>query len=263
MTDICKNDIMDFIKVNNEDRISHIYLDRGKSNAFDQKMIEELQQAIVDAQENASVEGIILHGKEGFFSAGLDLVALYEYDADEIRRFWHTFIGFIRTFVAFDKPAVAAISGHSPAGGCVLAICCDYRVMATGDYVIGLNEIPVGIIVPESIFQLYSFWIGQARAYRYLLEGQLLTPHDALQVGLVDEVVDVKGMRTAAERQIRKYVQYERNAWRQSKRNLRQSLIDRFEVDPTDTIEALLQRWWSPPARAILKSIIDNLKRGK
>ena len=255
--------MMDFIKVTDNQRISHIYLDRGRSNALDQQMLEELQQTILDAGNNPAIEGIVLHGKEDFFSAGLDLIALYEYNEDEVRRFWHTFFGLIYTLVAFEKPAVAAISGHSPAGGCVMAICCDYRIMAQGNYVIGLNEIPVGIPVPESIFQLYSFWLGSARAYRYLLEGKLLNPEEALTAGLVDELVDIKHIRTAAERQIAKYTQYERNAWRESKRQIRRSLIAPLEADQNDAIESLLKRWWSPATRAILKAIIDNLKSNR
>ncbi len=69
---------MNFVTVTVDQRISHIYLDRGKSNALDQQMIEELRQTIIEARENPAIEGIILHGKADFFSAGLDLVALYE-----------------------------------------------------------------------------------------------------------------------------------------------------------------------------------------
>ncbi|WP_257669473.1 enoyl-CoA hydratase/isomerase family protein [Parapedobacter tibetensis] len=250
---------MDFIKVTVDERISHVYLDRGKSNAINQQMLEELKQSIIAAQQDPAIEGLIIQGKEDFFSAGLDLIALYEYNEEEVRKFWHTFIDFIRVFVAFDKPAVAAISGHSPAGGCVLALCCDYRVMVEGDYVIGLNEVPVGIVVPDSIFHLYSFWVGQAVAYRYLLEGKLLNPQEAFQAGLIDEVVHVKSIRTAAERQLRKFTQYERNTWRQSKRNMRKALIARFEANQDEVIEAVLKQWWSPATRSILKTIIDNL----
>ncbi len=225
-------------------------------------MLEALRDAVLAAQGDAAVSGLILHGKEGFFSAGLDLISLYEYNEAEVRRFWHTFIDVVATLVAFDKPAVAAITGHSPAGGCVLAICCDYRVMAEGDYVIGLNEVPVGIIVPESIFHLYGFWLGQAKAYRYLLEGKLLKPQEALQAGLVDEVVDARRIRTAAERQLHHYTQYEWNTWRQSKRNMRRELVDRFNnTNRQETVEAVLKQWWSPATRSILKTIIDNLKK--
>ncbi len=254
---------MDFIKIIVEDRVSHIHLDRGKSNALHQQMLEELGEAVAGVQKDPAVEGLILHGKEGFFSAGLDLIALYDYNEEEVRRFWHTFMDVIRALVAFDKPAVAAISGHSPAAGCVLAICCDSRVMADGDFIIGLNEVPVGLIVPESIFQLYSFWLGPARAYRYLLEGTLLKPQEAVGAGLVDELVDMRRIRSAAERQLRKYTQYERHTWRQSKRNMRRALVAAFDANQDETIEAMLRQWWSPATRAIVKTIIDNLKGGK
>lgn len=253
---------MDFIKVTIDDHISHLFLDRGKSNAINQQMLDELHQAVVAAQEDPAIEGLILHGKPGFFSAGMDLVALYEYNEAEVRHFWLSFMAFIRTFAAFDKPAVAAISGHSPAGGCILALCCDYRVMADGDYIIGLNEVPVGIIVPDSVFQLYSFWLGQATAYRYLLEGKLIKPAAAHQCGLVDEVVNEKSIRTAAERQLRKYTQYERNTWRQSKRNMRTALVAHLDANQEQAIAAVLKQWWSPATRAILKTIIDNLTSG-
>ena len=250
---------MSFIKQTTEERISHIYFDRGRSNAFHQEMLNELAMVVADAQDDPAVEGLILHGKEGFFSAGLDLITLYDYNEGEVRDFWHTFMAVVRALVAFDKPAVAAISGHSPAAGCVLACCCDYRVMAEGDYIIGLNEVPVGLIVPESIFQLYGFWLGPAQAYRYLLEGKLLKPEEALGVGLVDELVDGRRIRSAAERQLRKYTQYERNTWRQSKRNMRRALLDTFDANQDETIEAVLKQWWSPATRSIVKTIIDNL----
>lgn len=251
---------MEFINVSVDERVSHIYLNRGRSNAIHQQMLDEILQVIESAQKDPAIEGIVLHGKEDFFSAGLDLVALYAYDEAETRRFWHTFMDVIRAFIAFDKPAIAAISGHSPAGGCVLAMCCDYRIMVEGDYIIGLNEVPVGIIVPNSIYQLYGFWLGQAAAYRYLLAGRLFKPREALEVGLVDEVVSVKGMRTAAERQLRNYLQHERNTWRQSKRNLRKALLAGFDAEQTDSVEEVLRQWWSPATRSIVKAIIDNLK---
>lgn len=254
---------MEFLDLVIEDRIAHVRLNRGRSNAMNADLIGELRKLLDQLDDDPAVSGMLLHGKEGFFSSGLDLIELYGYNEQQVRQFWIDFIGLVRRFVSFSKPSVAAISGHSPAGGCVLAICCDYRVMAEGDFVIGLNELPVGIIVPQAIFHLYSFWIGQANAYRNLLEGRLLNPDEALAMGLVDELVPKEGLVSRAERQLRKYTQLEPTTWKNSKSNLRKELILTFSGDQTEDIEAILKQWWAPSTRAILKAIIENLTSKK
>jgi len=240
-----------------------IGLNRGRSNAINAELLEELKMIFKSVQDDDNIAGVIIHGKEGFFSAGLDLIELYDYSEVEIRVFWESFLSFIQSFTAFKKPVIAAIGGHSPAGGCVLALCCDYRIMAEGEFIIGLNEVPVGIIVPDAIFHLYSFWIGQARAYQYLLEGKLLNPEQALKVGLIDELVNPASLRSRAEKQLKKYIQLEANTWQQSKINMRRELISKMSEDPTATLDVMLQQWWSPSTRSILKTIIENLKGGK
>lgn len=254
---------MEYIDLVIEERVAHLRLNRGRSNAIHAPMIEELQQTIAQIGKDPAIRGLMLHGKDGFFSAGLDLIELYHLDEDGLRDFWNRFIGLIREFVAFDKPSVAAISGHSPAGGCALAICCDYRVMSEGDFVIGLNELPVGIVVPESIFHLYSFWIGQAVAYRSLLEGRLFSPQEALSAGLIDELAPQDRLVTAADRQMHKFLQFEPASWATSKLNLRRDLIRRLENHQAEDIEAILTQWWTPTTRGILKTIIDNLNSKK
>jgi len=180
-----------------------------------------------------------------------------------MRQFWKRFMQLVLQLASFPKPSVAAITGHSPAGGCVLALCCDYRVMAAGDFIIGLNEVPVGIIVPPGIFSLYSFWIGQALAYRSLLEGKLFKPEEALKIGLVDEITPFDRIQGAALRRIKVLTQFERNAWSATKLNLRQQLIQALAATTDDTIEQVLKQWWRPETRAILKTIIDNLTAKK
>ncbi len=252
---------MNTIKVNIKDRIAVLQLDRGRSNAINAEMVSEIGQMVRSIEKDDSIAGLILTGKEGFFSAGLDLIELYNYDETAIRQFWIDFLDLVKTLVAFPKPMVAAISGHSPAGGCVLAICCDYRVMSEGKYIIGLNEVPVGIIVPQSIFHLYSFWLGNAAAYRYMLEGKLMNTGEALSSGLIDELVKSDSILHAAERRIQKYVQMDSTTWRQSKTNLRAELLDKVSSDQSDMLETMLKQWWSPSTRSILKTIIQNLQQ--
>lgn len=252
---------MNTIKVTIKDHLSLITLDKGKSNALNREMITELNDILTNISSDPNIAGVIITGKEPFFSAGLDLIELYNYNEEEAESFWHLFLKFIANITAFKKPMVAAINGHSPAGGCVIALACDYRVMAEGKYIIGLNEVPVGIIVPNSIFNLYSFWIGSANASRSLLEGKLFTPEEALQVGLVDELVNPASIITAAERRIRKYMGMESNTWQQSKLSIRKDLIASTGADQNEALKVMLKQWWAPTTRNILKTIIDNLQK--
>lgn len=254
---------MNYLRTQTEDHTFHILLDRGKSNAMDIDLINELIEAIDIAREDPAIEGLILSGKEGFFSSGLDLIALYQYNEEEMILFWNRFMLLIFKLVSFPKPAVSAITGHSPAGGCVLAICCDYRVMAEGEYILGLNEVPVGIVVPESIFTLYSFWLGKGPAYRALITGKLFKSEEALAVGLVDEVVPFNRIQNAALRRIKSLTQFERTSWQMTKLNLRAELIRAFEGNHEEMINQVLKQWWNPSTRAIMKTIIDNLTQKK
>ncbi|RZK86921.1 MAG: enoyl-CoA hydratase/isomerase family protein, partial [Pedobacter sp.] len=221
----------------------------------------ELDDMLKNISADDNIGGVILTGSAPFFSAGLDLVELFNYNEDEAKSFFTLFFDFAANMVSFKKPMVAAISGHSPAGGCVMALACDYRVMAEGQYIIGLNEVPVGIIVPNSIFQLYSFWIGKAEASRSLLTGKLYNPEEALKVGLVDDVVKGETLLTTAERKIKKFMELESNTWSQSKQNIREELIASMNADQSATLAKMLEQWWSPATRHILKTILENLQR--
>ncbi|HEY8784461.1 MAG TPA: enoyl-CoA hydratase/isomerase family protein [Mucilaginibacter sp.] len=243
-----------------QDKLAIIALDRGRSNPINHQMVKELTVCVKNLEEDEQVGGLIFTGKESFFSSGVDLIEAYDYNEGQIKEFWVDFLAMQNTLAAFKKPMVAAISGHSPAGGCVLAICCDYRIMADGKFIIGLNEIPVGIIVPESIFHLYAFWLGHRKAYQYLMEGKLLNVNEALEVGLIDEVSAPESLMNLAEKKVRAYMQLNPDTWSQSKLNLRKELIAKLNSDQTAIINKMLEQWWSPATRNGLQMIIQNLK---
>ena len=252
---------MKTIEVTIKDHLAIITLNRGKSNSLNREMVTELTDMLNNIENDQSIRGVMITGREHFFSAGLDLIELYDYNEEEAKSFWHLFLNFTAKITAFKKPMVAAINGHSPAGGCVIALACDARVMAEGKYIIGLNEVPVGIIVPNCIFSLYSFWLGQANASRSLLEGKLFNPEEALAVGLVDELVKPESILTAAERRVRKYMAFDSTTWSQSKVNIRRELIAITSADQSADLDVMLKQWWSPNTRAILKTIINSLQK--
>jgi len=251
---------MSTFQISHNEGLAVITLDRGRSNPINHQMVKELTNCIKTLENDESVGGLILTGKEGFFSSGIDLIEAYDYNEEQSREFWVDFLALQSVLVAFKKPMIAAISGHSPAGGCILAICCDYRVMAEGKFIIGLNKIPVGIIVPDTVFNLYSFWLGQRKAYQYLMEGKLLNINEALEAGLIDEISTPENLMNAAEAKVRAYMKLNKVTWSQSKLNLRKGLISSLKTDQTDTLNKMLEQWWAPATRKGLQMMIQNLK---
>jgi enoyl-CoA hydratase/carnithine racemase len=134
-----------------------------------------LRRAIVQAPEDGAA-ALVLSGSPGLFSAGLDIPVLLQLDRDAMRTFWHGFFGLCAALARSPIPVAAAVTGHSPAGGAVLALFCDYRVMARGEYRIGLNEVQVGLTVPDCIQAALRRLVGVAFAHHGFEEHRLDEP---------------------------------------------------------------------------------------
>jgi 3,2-trans-enoyl-CoA isomerase len=252
---------METIQVIRQEQYAIIQLDRGKSNPMNTTMLLELGKAFADLKQDASVAGVVLTGKEHFFSAGLDLPEIFNYDAAEFDHFWKTFMSLIKQMLAFPKPLIAAITGHSPAGGCVLAITCDYRVMAAGPYKIGLNEIPVGIVVPGYLGEIYAMWVGKRNAFQFLMEGKLLDNSEAVNAGLVDVVVPAEDVLNTAIEKLKLYLLFDQNAWQVTKGNLRKGILEIAHQTDDNEIAATMEHWWRPSTRQKLQYFVDKLKK--
>src|SRR5882757_9439535 len=131
---------------------------------------------------------MVLSGAPGRFSGGLDLPELLQLGPSELRAMWTGLFGLIRAIATSPVPVVVALTGHSPAGGTILALFADYRIMAAGAYKVGLNEVQVGLPVPEVLLRGLAHLVGSRQAERLAVGGILLGPEEALRLGLVDEV---------------------------------------------------------------------------
>ena len=173
--------------LNKDGNISTITLDDGKANVFSSKMSQDINQCL---DEVATEEGcLIITGKEGMFSAGLDLKTIQSGDADKIIEMSTAAFKLLARIFSFPRPVIAACSGHGIALGTFLLCCCDYRVGVKGDFMIGANEMRTNMVIPDPILELIKFRVAQSHKYRAILGAEMYNIDKALEAGLLDEIV--------------------------------------------------------------------------
>lgn len=241
-----------------------IQIDRGKVNAINSEMVAELREVFRDLENDASVRGVILTGKPYFFSAGLDLIELFQYNKKQISDFFESFGSLYIQLVRFPKPFISAITGHSPAGGCVLAVASDNRYMAEGEkYVIGLNEVAVNIQISQNLTEAYAFWIGDGLASKYILEGKLLSGPEALSAGLVDELLPLESVLERAETQMHTYMKADPGIWASTKKKVRKHWLDRLDTDASHSLKEAADLWWKPEIRKKMEAYVNSFSNKK
>jgi enoyl-CoA hydratase/carnithine racemase len=212
------------------------------------------------------------------FSAGLDVPLLLQLDREGIRGLWLGLYALLRTLARSPLPVVAAITGHSPAGGAVLALFCDVRIMAAGDWRIGLNEVQVGIPMPPVILYAMRRLVGARLAERLCVAGLLVPAAEAARIGLVDELVAPEQVVARAIAVAEELVALPPAAMLATRRTARADLCALFDAPaaaarPAETsetaetaeIEAVLDAWFGAEAQSTMRALVERLaarKRG-
>ena len=237
-----------------------IRLHRPPVNALDGELVGALTEAVAGAPSDGA-RGLVLAGQPGMFSAGLDVPALLGLELSDLERFWKGFYGLMRALAESPVPVAAAVTGHSPAGGAVLAIFCDYRVMAEGKFKIGLNEVRVGIALPSAIYAAFERLVGPRNAAQYAVRGELLDAPAAHRIGLVDELSPPEEVESRAAAWIEELLRLPPSALAATRslarRGLRRALDERAEGD----VQAASQRWFSAETQAALKALVASLAK--
>lgn len=239
-----------------------VQMNRGKVNAINHEMVNELRQTFASLENDPAIKGVILSGQPHYFSAGLDLIELFQYDKIQITNFFNDFGNLYLELVQFKKPFISAITGHAPAGGCVLAVTSDNRYMADSDsYVIGLNEVAVNIQISQNLSEIYGFWMGKGFASRYILEGKLLSGKEALKVGLVDELLPLDQVLPRAEKQMRNYLKADQEILINTKYKLRKHLLDKLDLKPGNSLKEASELWWKPEIRKKMEAYVKSFTK--
>ena len=240
--------------------IHEIHLNRPPVNALNLELLSALTAAVQDAPGNGA-RGLILSGGEKVFSGGLDVPYLMSLDRAGLGACWTQFFHAARALARSSVPVVAAIAGHNPAGGCVLALCCDYRVMARGPFRIGLNETQVGLTVPDAIQYLMRRVVGAHRAERLIVAGAMVESEQAHALGMVDALTDageVVDAGHALAQRIAGAAVIADAGDPQDRAGRRHRCAGRFaDAD----LNRFLDGWYSDDSQAALKALLARLKK--
>lgn len=231
-----------------------IRLSRPPVNALNFELLDALVQAVEQAPSSGA-KGIVLSGGAKVFSGGLDVPYLLGCSDAELKACWSRFFDAARAIAGSPVPVVAAIAGHNPAGGCVLALCCDYRVMADGPFRIGLNETQVGLIVPDAIQYLLHRIVGTYRAERMVVAGAMIESRKAFDLGIVDELVAQENVVEAALVWLTGIAKLPQGPMLATRAIARADIIEALNSFNTVEMEVFMQGWYSEETQTVLHGL--------
>lgn len=243
------------------DDVLELRLERPPANALSPELIGALAERVRAAAPRQ--RGLVLSGRPGMFSAGLDVPLFVRLDRAGARAAWGAFLELMRTLIECPVPLACAVTGHAPAGGCVLALCCHWRVLAAGAYKIGLNEVAVGVRVPEPIWAAARHAVGPRLAERMITSAWLLDGETAERFGLVDERVAPEEVVPRALAWVRGQLALPRATLRNTRALLRRELAASFAACEGMALETFLDEWFGEETQAALRAVVARLAAKK
>lgn len=248
---------MEPIEVETKGNIALFRMRGGKANAMNIRLLEALEATLEEADE---ADALAITGDASSFSAGLALPELIELDREGMAELISTFERVMKRVLAFPRATVAAINGHALAGGCVLGLMCDVRIMAAGSARVGLDEIQLGIGLPSIVVEPLRIRVPPTSHGIVALEGRTFAPDEALRVGLVDEVVDAehlipRALEVAASRAVAPL------AYAQIKRALLAPTLTACDRRRETDRETWLETWFSEHAQKTLRAAVARITK--
>ena len=249
------------VRLEKQDAIGHIILDRPPANSYDRAFMEELDAAIGDARKDDEVRAIVVRSaSEKFFSAGADVSVFAKSGLDEQNAFVICANDAMSKFESTAKVVIAAINGHCLGGGLEIALCCDFRIAAEGSYKIGLPEVTLGLLPGTGGTQRLPRLVGRQRALELMLRGTTLSPQEAKEAGIVDELVPAAELQTRAVERARSYAQGPSLAAGMIKLATVQGYGRSLEQGLAIEREALIRLFRSDDAREGVKAFVEKRK---
>lgn len=238
--------------------VREIKLARPPANALNAEFVEMITGALHEAGKNA--DAVVVSGLPRMFSAGLDVPELMEFDRGQMSVFWQSFLRMLKTIALMPVPTAFALTGHAPAGGIVMALFGDYRIMPGGGFKTGLNEVQVGLVVPLPIYRALVRAVGPNTAARILVAGELMAAEKAYDIGLIDELAeDPESAVTGAIEWCQMHLALPQQAMLLSRKMARADLHGYFSDGSELGVEQFVDVWFSDSTQAVLGALVQRL----
>jgi 3,2-trans-enoyl-CoA isomerase len=236
---------MEFLRVEKADGIAKVILARGKVNAINEFVIDELTACFRELAADDATKAVILTGQGKFFTYGFDIPEFLNYKQEDFLRYLTKFTSFYGDVFLYPKPVIAALNGHTMAGGCMIAIACDYRIMVSGKAKISLNEINFGSSLFAGSVEIIKLWLGQKNAETAVYTGAMYAAEEALQLGLIHQVSTDAELAANARSMAEQYAAKDGVAFRSIKHLLRKPLADEIRRREKDSLLEFVDIWYS------------------
>lgn len=237
---------MKHVDVEVKDSVAVISLGRGKVNALNEQVVEELQNHFQVIREDDAIGSVVLTGKgTKFFSFGFDIPEFLGYSKGSFTRYLTKFTKLCADIFLFPKPVVAALNGHTIAGGCMLATACDSRIMVGGKAKISLNEVTFGSSVFAGSVEILRYCVGSAAAQEILYSGRMYSAEEALAIRLVDRVSGLDDLAEEARGVAQGFCAKDRFAFASIKRLLRGPVYNEMIQREESSIREFVEIWYS------------------
>jgi enoyl-CoA hydratase len=238
--------------------VALLRMENGKANAISAALLERLDGLIAGLGD---ARAAVITGQGTAFCAGLDLPALADLDRTAMRGFIRRFNEVMMRIFDLPIPLIAAVNGHAVAGGCVLALQADLRIGADRDARIGLNETRIGIGLPAPVLETLRWQVPGSSLAPLALEGRLVSPREALQLGLLHELVPEGQLLDRALQRASELAALPPAGLRMVKESLRKPVSAAARANEAAESERWLDTWFSPDSQLRLRETVSRLKK--
>ena len=249
---------MTFVTLKKQDGVGILTISRGNVNPINEKVVDELTVAFKTIEKDKEINSVILTGYGKFFSFGFDIPEFLSYSKENFSGYVKKFTELYTLIFTFSKPVIASLNGHTMAGGCMLAMACDYRIMASGKSKISLNELTFGATVLAGSVEMLRFIVGNSNSSKILYSGKMYSSQEGKELGLIDEVAELEDLTSISLEKAKDLGDRSSEAFHSIKKLIRKPVAEEMKKREIESIEEFVEIWYSSSTQENLKKITIN-----